>query len=85
MDFYIGRVAWPPTTSLKLTLLGGMLLAILGATLLGTRGTSTDTECDISAALGEQLLENTTWTVIGLVMILETSGRVTTLSCRLLP
>ena len=37
-----------------------MLLAILGATLLGTRGTSTDTECDISAALGEQLLENTT-------------------------
>ena len=46
-------------TSLKLHLrLGGMLLAILGATLLGT---PTDTEWDIRASLGEQLLENTTW------------------------
>ena len=46
-------------TSLKLHLrLGGMLLAILGATLFGT---PTDTEWDIRASLGEQLLENTTW------------------------
>ena len=52
----IGRAE---VTSLKLHLrLGGMLLAILGATLLGT---PTDTEWDIRASLGEQLLENTTW------------------------
>ena len=52
----IGRAE---VTSLKLHLrLGGMLLAILGATLFGT---PTDTEWDIRASLGEQLLENTTW------------------------